>query len=112
MMRPSRLLALLVGIGTLVGVFSFARRYFEKVAEGRSPSVWPILVDEFTAAWFAVLLIFVEGKAADITPPQVPEGREWHVAFSTDDSVSGTVENELAVPADTVAVLELTTLES
>lgn len=57
MMRPSRLLASLLGIGTVIGLFSFARRYFASIAENRSVSVWPPLVDEITAAWLAVFLI-------------------------------------------------------
>ena len=58
MMRPSRLLAFLLAIGTLVGLFSFARRYFATIAEGRKVSALPPMVDEFTAAWLAVLLLF------------------------------------------------------
>lgn len=55
---------LYLAIGTVFGLFSFGRRYFDRLASDVHASPWPIVVDELSAAWLAALLIFVTVQLA------------------------------------------------
>ncbi len=46
-----------LAISTVIGLFSFARRHFDKLASDIDISPVPILVDEISAAWIAALLL-------------------------------------------------------